>query len=145
MPAITNEQNAVTSKFFTEWWQTIVKPFYNLPDAEHDDEFWKDLCMKTSDLCDKYGKDDPRVVNMAMSFVAGLERLQKEHPDIAVHEYMMKDDILDALNNLFKAQKEVGNAMTELQNAFKRAHRVKLADSSLMVAKVLGDTDGKQA
>lgn len=73
---------------------------------------------------------------MAMSFVAGLERLQKEQPDIAVHEYMMKDDILDALNNLFKAQKEVSKAMTELQNAFKRAHRVKLADSSLMVAKI---------
>lgn len=134
MSAITQEQSARVGKFMTEFWKDEMKAFYN---PENNQEYWDAVVKKTSEICDKYAADDVIVRNMAMSFVSGLEKAQRNQ-DIASHEYMHKtDDFIDALNRLFKAQKEVQAAMTDLQNAFKSAHKVKLADGSLQAAKVV--------
>lgn len=134
MSAITQEQSARVGKFMTEFWKDEMKAFYNPEDSQ---EYWDAVVKKTSEICDKYAEDDVIIRKMAMAFVAGLEKAQKNQ-DIASHEYMHKsEDFLDALNRLFKAQKEVQAAMTDLQNAFKSAHKVKLADGSLQAARIL--------
>ena len=134
MSAITQEQSARVGKFMTDFWKDEMKPYYN---PEDDQAYWDAVVKKTAEICDKYAADDVIVRNMAMSFVSGLEKAQRNQ-DIKSYEYMHKsDDFIDALNRLFKAQKEVNAAMTDLQNAFKSAHKVKLADSSLQAARVL--------
>lgn len=143
MSAITQEQSSRVGKFMTEFWKDEMKPFYNPEDSQ---EYWDELVKKTSEICEKYGKDDIRVAKMAMAYVAAVEAVHKEQDSIKTYEYMYKsDDFIDALNRLFKAQKEVQAAMTDLQNAFKSSHKVKLADGSLQAARVTGETDGKQA
>lgn len=134
MSAITQEQSARVGKFMTEFWKDEMKAFYN---PENNQEYWDAVVKKTAEICDKYAADDVIVRNIAMAFVSGLEKSQKNQ-DITSHEYMHKsEDFLDALNRLFKAQQEVQAAMTDLQNAFKSAHKVKLADGSLQAARVV--------
>ena len=134
MSAITQEQSARVGKFMTEFWKDEMKAFYNPEDSQ---EYWDAVVNKTSEICDKYAEDDVIVRNIAMAFVSGLEKSQRNQ-NIASHEYMHKsEDFLDALNRLFKAQQEVQAAMTDLQNAFKSAHKVKLADGSLQAARAL--------
>ena len=134
MSAITQEQSTRVGKFMTEFWKDEMKAFYNPEDSQ---EYWDAVVNKTSEICDKYAADDVIVRNIAMAFVSGLEKAQRNQ-DITSHEYMHKsEDFLDALNRLFKTQQEVQAAMTDLQNAFKSAHKVKLADGSLQAARVL--------
>ena len=142
MSAITQEQSARVGKFMTEFWKDEMKAFYNPEDSQ---EYWDAVVKKTSEICDKYAADDVIVRNMAMSFVSGLEKAQRNQ-DIKSYEYMAKTDyFIDALNRLFKWFKEGDEIFKDLQSAFRSAHKVKLADGSLQAARVTGETDGKQA
>ena len=147
MSAITKEQSARVGKFMTEFWNDEMKPYYNPPElgTEEDEKFWKELRQKTADMCNKHGADDIIVRQIAYAFVSGVDKVQKGKTNIELGEYMYKSDaFVDALNRMFKAnaalkkaQEEVNAAMTDLQNAFKSAHKVKLADGSLQAAKVI--------
>lgn len=134
MSAITQEQSARVGKFMTEFWKDEMKAFYNPEDSQ---EYWDAVVKKTSEICDKYAADDVIVRNIAMAFVSGLEKAQRNQ-DIKSYEYMYKsDDFIDALNRLFKWFKEGDEIFKDLQNAFKSAHKVKLADGSLQAARVV--------
>lgn len=133
MSAITQEQSARVGKFMTDFWKDEMKPYYN---PEDDQAYWDAVVKKTAEICDKYAADDVIVRNIAMAFVSGLEKAQRNQ-DITSHEYMHKsDDFVEVLNRMFKWFKDGDAIFKDLQRVYKSAHKVKLADGSLQAARV---------
>lgn len=75
MSAITKEQLDNASKFMNDFWQNLVKPYYN---AEETDAWWSDVVYKTQEIGQKYCENDKRLMKILVGFHNGLSEIWRE-------------------------------------------------------------------
>lgn len=71
MSEIRQDQKENASKFMSEFWNELVKPYYN---PERTDVYWDKTYMKLDDMSKKYCDGDERLFRILMGFWEGLER-----------------------------------------------------------------------
>lgn len=74
MSAITKEQLDNASKFMNDFWQNLVKPYYN---AEETDAWWNNMIRMVGEIGHKYCEKDPRLRKILLGFEAGLEEVRR--------------------------------------------------------------------
>ncbi len=71
MGSIRQDQKEYASKFMSEFWNDLVKPYYN---PETGDDYWDATYKKLDDMSKKYCTNDERLFRILMGFWEGLER-----------------------------------------------------------------------
>ena len=136
MAQITPEELKNASPFMGEFWKEFLKLYYN---PEDDEKYWNDVVKKTVDIAEKYCKDDPVLIATLLGAQRGLENKAKNQAE-KTYKYISTDDIIDPLNRLFKAMKELNKAMDDLKNAYSKGQKVELTAGSITATATLRGT-----
>ena len=119
-----------------DFWKDFLKVYYNPEDSE---EYWNEVVKKTGEIAEKYCKDDPVLIGALMGAQKGLENKAKGKAE-KTYKYILTDEIVDPLNRIFKAMKEVNKAMDDLKNAYSRSRKVELTAGSITATSTMRGT-----